>query len=165
MGHGVAQVAAQAGYNVVALESNSEALDKGDKRIEESLKKMIAKDVKKGKVTDDEGKTNFAEVMSRIVLTTDIAKAHNCDLIIEAIVENMDVKLDFYKHLADKIKSDAIFASNTSSLQVTCAFMYTTSSACGWLCMVPSIYFNHITGMANVSQRPKNFVGLHFFNP
>lgn len=52
MGHGIAQVAAQAGYDVVALESNHDALDRGDKRIEDSLKKMIAKDVKKGKITE-----------------------------------------------------------------------------------------------------------------
>jgi hypothetical protein len=52
MGHGIAQVAAQAGYDVVALESNHDALDRGDKRIEDSLKKMIAKDVKKGKMTE-----------------------------------------------------------------------------------------------------------------
>ena len=52
MGHGVAQVAAQAGYDVVALESSHEALDMGDKRIEGSLKKIIAKDVKKGKMTE-----------------------------------------------------------------------------------------------------------------
>lgn len=139
MGHGIAQVAAQAGYDVVALESNHDALDRGDKRIEDSLKKMIAKDVKKGKMTEEEGKTTFADVMSKIVLTTDIAKAHDCDLIVEAIVERMDVKEAFYKDLADKIKPDAIFASNTSSLQ--------------------------ITGMAKVSKRPSNFVGLHFFNP
>ena len=55
MGHGVVQVAAQAGYNVIGLESNNDALDRGDKRIEDSLKKMIAKDVKKGKLTEVRG--------------------------------------------------------------------------------------------------------------
>ncbi len=88
---------------------------------------------------EDEGKQYFGEVMSRITLTTDINQAHDCDLIIEAIIENMDIKLNFYRDLANKIKPDAIFASNTSSLQ--------------------------ITGMAEVSGRPQNFVGLHFFNP
>lgn len=139
MGHGVAQVTAQAGYQVLGIESNSQALTIGSQRIEQSLKKMITKDVKNKKLTENEGNQTFGEVMNRIRLTTDINDAYDCDLIIEAIIENMDVKLKFYQDIAKKIKPDAIFASNTSSLQ--------------------------ITNMALASQRPKNFVGLHFFNP
>jgi 3-hydroxyacyl-CoA dehydrogenase len=139
MGHGVAQVSAQAGYEIVGIESNSNALTVGSQRIESSLKKMIAKDLKNKKITEEEGNQTFGETMERIRFTTDIADAYDCDLIIEAIVENMDVKLKFYKDLANQIKPDAIFASNTSSLQ--------------------------ITNMALASGRPQNFVGLHFFNP
>lgn len=139
MGHGVAQVTAQSGYNVIAIENNSNSLENGNKRIEQSLKKVITKDVKNGKINENEGNQLFGEVMNKIVFTTDINQAHDCDLVIEAIIENMDIKLQFYKDLANKVKPDAIFASNTSSLQ--------------------------ITNMALASGRPKNFVGLHFFNP
>lgn len=100
---------------------------------------MISKDVKQNKLNENEGNQLFGEVMSKILFTTDINQAHDCDLIIEAIIENMDIKLKFYKDLSTKIKPDAIFASNTSSLQ--------------------------ITEMALASGRPQNFVGLHFFNP
>jgi 3-hydroxyacyl-CoA dehydrogenase len=139
MGHGVAQVTAQAGYETIGIESNSTALDIGSQRIEQSLKKMIARDVKLKKVTEEEGAQTYGEVMSRIRLSTDVKDAYDCDLVIEAIVENMDVKLKFYQDLSNKIKPSAIFASNTSSLQ--------------------------ITNMALASGRPQNFVGLHFFNP
>mmetsp|Transcript_17800 Transcript_17800/g.29750 ORF Transcript_17800/g.29750 Transcript_17800/m.29750 type:complete len:326 (+) Transcript_17800:42-1019(+) len=139
MGHGVAQVSAMAGYEVVGIESNDDALTAGVTRIHDSLGKVLGKDVKKGKMTEAEANSKKSEVLDRMVFTTSIDEAHDCDLIIEAIVERMDVKLDFYKNLADKIKPDAIFASNTSSLQ--------------------------ITQMSDVSGRPANFVGLHFFNP
>jgi 3-hydroxyacyl-CoA dehydrogenase len=139
MGHGVAQVTAQAGYEIIGIESSSSALDMGSQRIEQSLKKMIAKDVKQKKITEEEGTQTFGEVMKRIRLSTDVSDAHDCDLVIEAIVENMEVKVKFYQDLANKIKPSAIFASNTSSLQ--------------------------ITNMAIASGRPQNFVGLHFFNP
>jgi 3-hydroxyacyl-CoA dehydrogenase len=139
MGHGVAQVSAMAGYEVVGIESNDAALTAGVSRIHESLGKVLGKDVKKGKMTEAEANTKKSEVLDRMVFTTSIDDAHDCDLVIEAIVERMDVKLDFYKNLADKIKPDAIFASNTSSLQ--------------------------ITQMSDISGRPANFVGLHFFNP
>ena len=139
MGHGIAQVTAQSSYNVVAIESNSVSLELGNKRIENSLKKVITKDIKLNKVTENEGNQLFGEIMSKIHFTTDINQAYDCDLIIEAIIENMDIKLQFYSDLGTKIKPNAIFASNTSSLQ--------------------------ITSMAIASGRPKNFVGLHFFNP
>lgn len=139
MGHGVAQVSAAAGFEVLGIESNEDAMNAGVKRIDESLGKMISKDVKKGKMTKEEGDNKYEQVMGNMVFSTAIEDAHDCDLIIEAIVEKMDVKLDFYKNLSGLIKPEAIFASNTSSLQ--------------------------ITQMAIASQRPANFVGLHFFNP
>lgn len=140
MGHGVAQIAAQAGYQVLAIENNADALAVGMKRIEGSLGKVIAKDLKNGKFkSEEESKARYNEVMANIKTTTNIADAKDCDLIIEAIIENEPIKIDFYKKLGPLIKPEAVFASNTSSLP--------------------------ITAMAVASGRPKNFVGLHFFNP
>ncbi len=87
--------------------------------IDASLSKMIARDVKNNKLTADEGKLYHGTVMSRIITTTNIAEAHNCDIIIEAIIEDKQIKLDFYKHIGPLIKPSAIFASNTSSLLIT----------------------------------------------
>eukprot|EP00286_Rhodomonas_abbreviata_P007838 CAMPEP_0181332680 /NCGR_PEP_ID=MMETSP1101-20121128/25241_1 /TAXON_ID=46948 /ORGANISM="Rhodomonas abbreviata, Strain Caron Lab Isolate" /LENGTH=254 /DNA_ID=CAMNT_0023442377 /DNA_START=14 /DNA_END=775 /DNA_ORIENTATION=+ len=139
MGHGVAQVTAAAGYQVLAIESKTEALDLGMKRIEDSLLKVSARAVKNGKSTPEEAKQQFDDTISRISTTTDIADAHDCDLIIEAIIEREDIKIDFYEKLGPLIKPSCVFASNTSSLA--------------------------ITNMALASGRPDKFVGLHFFNP
>ena len=139
MGHGVAQVTAQAGFDVVAVEMQQAALDAGMKRINNSLSKVISKDVAKGKLTEEAGKAEFAKVMSRISTTTKLEDTKGCDMIIEAIVENMDLKIKFYKNLGEISSPNTIFASNTSSLQ--------------------------ITSMALASKRPDKFVGLHFFNP
>lgn len=140
MGHGIAQVSAQAGFNVIAIESNQEALDRGMKRIEGSLSKVVQKGIKKGTFKDEEeGKAHYTEVMGRVSTSLDLGAMKDCDLVIEAIIENEPIKIDFYKNLSKLIKPDAIFASNTSSLL--------------------------ITNMAVASGRPDKFVGLHFFNP
>jgi 3-hydroxybutyryl-CoA dehydrogenase len=109
MGHGVAQITAAAGYQVVAIENNDAALSVGMKRIEDSLSKVISKDVKKGIHTEAKGKETYNEIMSRIKPTTKISDAEDCDLIVEAILENMDLKLKFYKDLSTVIKPNAIF--------------------------------------------------------
>jgi 3-hydroxyacyl-CoA dehydrogenase len=142
MGHGVAQTVAQAGYEVVAVESSNQILDTGMKRINDSLQKIIAKDVAKGKYASEaQGKEAFAKVMSKIKPSVNLSDLQSCDLIVEAIAENMSLKVKFYESLADSMASspETIFASNTSSLP--------------------------ITGMALASRRPDKFVGLHFFNP
>jgi len=139
MGHGVAQVTAAAGYQVLAIETKKEALDVGMKRIEDSLSKVTARAVKTGKQTPEGAKQMFDETLGRISTTTNMADAADCDLIIEAIIEKEDIKIDFYKMLGPLIKPEAVFASNTSSLP--------------------------ITNMAIASGRPEKFVGLHFFNP
>lgn len=139
MGHGVAQVVAQAGFQVIAIESNVNALNTGMKRIEGSLGKVITKDVSKGVITEVQGKEKYNQIMSRLTGTTTLNDAHDCDLIIEAIAENMDLKLNFYKNLGSIVQPDCVFASNTSSLA--------------------------ITNMGLASGRPAKFVGLHFFNP
>ena len=116
MGHGIAQITAQAGYKVLAIEAQDAALKAGMGRIEGSLMKMLEKEASKNKIGAAEVKPKYDEIMSRISTTTSLADAKDCDLIIEAIVEKMDVKVNFYKTLGPLIKHDAIFASNTSSL-------------------------------------------------
>lgn len=141
MGHGVAQIVAQAGFDVVAVESNQQLLDAGLKRINDSLEKIIAKEVAKGKHSEAQGKDIISNVISKIKPSLALGDLGSCDLVIEAIVENMDIKLKFYEILADTLASspNTVFASNTSSLP--------------------------ITGMALASRRPEKFIGLHFFNP
>ena len=139
MGHGVAQVTSQTGYEVIAIETNKDALDTGIKRIKDSLGKVMARSLKKGEITEAQGVEKIEEVISRITPTIDMNAARDCDIIVEAIAENMDLKLDFYKKLGSIIDPKCIFASNTSSLQ--------------------------ITAMGEASARPERFAGLHFFNP
>ncbi len=131
MGSGIAQVAAQKGFTVAVREVNSELLAKGLKSIEG----FLAKGVEKGKVTrEDMGAT-----MSRLSGTTDLKALADCDVVVEAITENMDLKKETYRTLDAACKKTTIFASNTSSLSVT--------------------------EMAAATKRPERFVGLHFFNP
>ncbi|OQR95289.1 hydroxyacyl-coenzyme A dehydrogenase, mitochondrial precursor [Thraustotheca clavata] len=139
MGHGIAQTAAMAGYDVVAVDMTQKSLDAGLARIEGSLNKLHARHVKKGDWTTDKAKDEFAAVMGRIhgsVTNKDLA---DCDLVIEAIVENVDIKKVFYKELGGIVKPSGILASNTSSLS--------------------------IGDFAGSSGRPSQVVGLHFFNP
>jgi len=139
MGHGIAQVSAQAGFKVVAIETSPEFLERGMNRIDGSLDKVFARDVKKGNISADEAKAQKATVMARITKSTNIADIHDCDMVVEAIIEDMPTKLEFYKNLKQHVKPSCILGSNTSSLQ--------------------------IGAMADVSGHANNFVGLHFFNP
>ena len=139
MGHGVAQMTAAAGYDVVGVETQQDALDIGMKRIEGSLSKVAARKIKKGTLDEAGAAEEVQTVLDRIKVTTDMKDIADVDLVVEAIVENMDIKLKFYKELGNIVQPNAIFASNTSSLQ--------------------------ITAMAEASGRGQNFVGLHFFNP
>ncbi|MFN9983015.1 MAG: 3-hydroxyacyl-CoA dehydrogenase family protein, partial [bacterium] len=131
MGHGICQVAAMAGIHssIVAFEPEVRFLDKGKERIENSLKKLAAK----GKISDAD------EVLQKILFTTDSASLGDVDFVVEAVVENLDLKKDLYRTLSHVCKPECIFASNTSSLS--------------------------ITQMAENSDRPDKFVGVHFFNP
>ena len=138
MGHGVAQMAAAAGYDVVGIEMEQRVLDAGMQRINNSLQLVAKRNVKKGM---DEGvaAAQATETLGRITASTDMHALKDVDLVVEAIAENKELKLKFHKQLGGVVQPGAIFASNTSSLQ--------------------------ITGMAEASARPKQFVGLHFFNP
>jgi len=131
MGSGIAEVASKAGMTVVIREVNDDFLKKGLGRIEKSL----ARAVEKGKL-DEAGKK---AVLDNITGTTDINDLKDCDIVCEAIIENIDDKLKLYKDLDKIVKKEAIFASNTSSLS--------------------------ITEMGAVTQRADQFCGLHFFNP
>ncbi|MEM3112387.1 MAG: 3-hydroxybutyryl-CoA dehydrogenase [Candidatus Anstonellales archaeon] len=131
MGAGIAQVCAQAGYQVVMRDIEERFVSKGMEVIKENLKRMI----QKTKITQEEGEV----ILSRINGTVNLDKVAGCQLIIEAIIENRELKRSLFQELDLLCDPKVIFASNTSSLS--------------------------ITELASFSKRPKNFVGLHFFNP
>jgi 3-hydroxybutyryl-CoA dehydrogenase len=134
MGSGIAQVSAVAGYDVVVLEQEQKFLDKGFAGIEKSLAKFAEKPEKTG-ITPEKAK----EARARIKGTTNQKDLADCDMIVEAIIENVDVKKKTFAELDAIVKKDAIFASNTSSIS--------------------------ITEVAAATKRANRFVGLHFFNP
>ena len=131
MGHGIAQVSAEAGLDVVVCEVSQEALDKGLGKIE----KQLGRAVEKGKMEQADADA----VLGRIQGTLDLADFAECDLVIEAITENLEQKLELWKELDGIVRDDALFATNTSSLPVA--------------------------DQAAVTGRPGQFLGLHFFNP
>ncbi len=110
MGNGIAQVSAQAGYNVTMSDIKDEFISKGMDDIEKSLDRMVKKETLK-----EEEK---AEIMSRIKTTLDMGNAKDADLIIEAAPEVLDLKKNIFKQLDDICKEDAILATNTSSLPI-----------------------------------------------
>jgi 3-hydroxybutyryl-CoA dehydrogenase len=131
MGSGIAEVAAKSGYETVVREVNEELGRKGIARIEGSL----AKAVEKGKLSA--GDRDAAR--SRLSATTDHGALADCDIIVEAIVENLELKKETYRELDRLCKPETIFCSNTSSLT--------------------------ITEMSAATRRADRFAGLHFFNP
>ncbi len=131
MGSGIAEVAAKSGYETVVREVDDELLEKGLDRI----RKSVDRAVEKGKL--DAGDRDAA--MDRITGTTSLEDLAEADLVIEAIVEDLDAKTELFGKLDDICGDRTIFASNTSSLT--------------------------ITEMAAATDRPDRFLGLHFFNP
>jgi 3-hydroxybutyryl-CoA dehydrogenase len=131
MGAGIAQVSAAAGYSTVVKEVADEFLKKGLANIDKSLSKLL----EKGTITSEQR----AETLSRLKGTTKFEDLTDCDIVIEAVTENLQVKRDTYTALDKIVKPDAIFASNTSSLI--------------------------ITEMMTATKRVDRFIGLHFFNP
>ncbi len=131
MGHGIAQVSAEAGFDVVVSEVSQEALDKGIGKIE----KQLARAVDKGKVEQADADA----VRGRIHPTLDRAEFVDCDLVIEAVTEDLPTKIELWKELDGIVKEEAFFATNTSSLPVA--------------------------DQAAATGRPGQFLGLHFFNP
>ncbi len=130
MGSGIAQVAATAGFDVTVLEVEQKYLDQGLAGIEKSL----AKFAEKGTI-----KETPQAVRARLKGTTNKQDLADCDIVIEAVIENVDEKKKIYAALDGIVKKDAIFASNTSSIS--------------------------ITELVTSTNRPERFIGLHFFNP
>ena len=131
MGSGIAQVAAQAGYPVVVREVSPQLVEKGLKSIEKNLGRLVEKGTLSASDRD--------QVRGRLRGTTSVEDLKDCDLIMEAIIEQLPAKRELWSSLDKICPKGAIFASNTSSLS--------------------------ITEMATFTQRPERFVGLHFFNP
>jgi 3-hydroxybutyryl-CoA dehydrogenase len=131
MGHGISQICAQAGWDVVVREIDQGPLDKGLGTIE----KQLGRAVEKGKVEQSEADA----VRGRITATLDYGDLAECDLVIEAIDEDLAKKLEMWKEVDAIAKDGAFFASNTSSLSVA--------------------------EQADATKRSERFLGLHFFNP
>lgn len=131
MGAGIAQVSAQSNYPVVVSEINEELLNKGLKIID----KTLAKSVEKGKL-DEQDK---AAIQARVKSTTNVEDFADCDLIVEAVVENMDLKKKIFADLDRICPPHAVLATNTSCLSVT--------------------------EIAMATKRPDQVIGMHFFNP
>jgi 3-hydroxybutyryl-CoA dehydrogenase len=131
MGSGIAQISAQAGFQVVVHEINDDLLGRGIGRIQG----FIGKELEKEKISKEEADN----ALKRIKGTTNLEDLADCDLIIEAIIENLDEKRKLYAALDKIVKPEAIFTSNTSSIT--------------------------IIEMASATKRQTQFAGLHFFNP
>jgi len=131
MGHGIAQICAQAGWDVVVRELDQDALDRGVGKID----KQLARAVERGKLEQADADL----VRKRITPTLDYGELADCDLVIEAITEDLDRKLEMWREVDSIVKPEAFFATNTSSLPVA--------------------------DQAAVTGRPEKFLGLHFFNP
>src|SRR4029450_9523917 len=131
MGHGIAQICAQTGWEVVVREVDREQLDKGIARIE----KQLARAVEREKLSQDESDS----VRRRIAPTLDYADLAESDLVVEAIIEDLEQKLEMWREVDGIVEQDAVFATNTSSLAVV--------------------------AQAVSTGRPERFLGMHFFNP
>lgn len=132
MGHGIAQVSAMSGYNVVLRDIEQKFLDKAMEKIKWSLDKLVSKE----KISQ----TQAEQIYSRIKPVIDLKEAvKDCQIVIEAVPEIMDLKRKVYDELDKVASNDVIFASNTSTLP--------------------------ITEIANTTSRPNRVIGIHFFNP
>ena len=131
MGSGIAQAFAAKGFEVVLRDIKDQFVQGGLAKIDKALSKRVAK----GKMTEDAKK----EILSRVHGTVDIKDAADCDLVVEAAIENMEIKKSIFKELDSVCKPETILASNTSSLS--------------------------ITEVANATNRPDKVIGMHFFNP
>jgi len=131
MGGGIAQLAAQAGYQVILNDLEISFVDKALKRIDDFLNKSI----EKGKMTQDQKD----QVLSRFVKSTNLEDFNDVDLVIEAIIEDLEIKKKAFAQLDSICKPEAYLASNTSSMPITI--------------------------LANATKRPERVAGMHFFNP
>ncbi|WP_135535601.1 3-hydroxyacyl-CoA dehydrogenase family protein [Halostella pelagica] len=131
MGSGIAQVAATNGYDVVLRDIEQDLVDQGFETIDDSLARFVRKET----ITEDDAET----IRDRITGTTELSHLETCDLVIEAVVENIDVKQDVFADLDRVTDDDVCLATNTSTLS--------------------------ITSIASATDRPDRVVGIHFMNP
>ncbi|MCC6837924.1 MAG: NAD(P)-binding domain-containing protein, partial [Bacteroidia bacterium] len=131
MGAGIAQVAATAGHEVIVYDNNQAALDKAKSNLESTLKKLVEKQ----KLTEQ----TASEIFARTKYASNLQDFKNCGLIIEAIIENLDVKQKVFSELENIVSPDCILASNTSSLS--------------------------IASIASACKNSNRVIGIHFFNP
>lgn len=131
MGSGIVQAFAQKGYEVIVRDIKDELVQSGIVRINNGLSKLVSK----GKMTEE----TKEDILSRISGTIDMNLAADCDLVVEAAIENMKIKKEIFAELDKICKPETILASNTSSLS--------------------------ITEVASATNRPEKVIGMHFFNP
>ena len=131
MGAGIVQAFAQKGYEVIVRDIKDEFVERGLTGINKNLSKLVSK----GKMTEE----TKEDILSRISGTTDMNLAEDCDLVVEAAIENMKIKKEIFAELDKICKPETILASNTSSLS--------------------------ITEVASATNRPEKVIGMHFFNP
>ena len=131
MGNGITQVAAAAGFDVVMFDISAASLDKGLGVVSGSCDRLI----KKGTMNEDQKKT----LLSKIKLSSNMNELADCDFVVEAATENIELKLNIFRQLDEIVKKDAILTSNTSSIS--------------------------ITKIASVTKRPAQVAGMHFMNP
>jgi 3-hydroxybutyryl-CoA dehydrogenase len=131
MGNGIAQVAASAGHPTIVYDTNSSALEKARTNLSNSLKKLIEKE----KISSDKAQS----ILELTSYSNSIQDFKSCDLIIEAIIENIDIKQSVFKELESITSETCVLASNTSSLS--------------------------ITSIASICNNPEKVIGIHFFNP
>ena len=131
MGAGIAEVFARNGYSVVGVEQADEQLERGRAHIRHSTDRAV----KRGKLTEEEQQAIFG----RLSLSTSLADLKDCDLVVEAVVERLDVKRAIFQQLDEIVRPEAVLATNTSSLSVTEISAATSS--------------------------PGRVIGMHFFNP
>lgn len=131
MGNGITQVAAAQGLSVIMMDVSAEAVEKGLKTIQNSCDRLI----KKQTMTEDQKK----QLLSNIKTASSIQDLKDCDIVIEAATENIELKLKIFKELDQIVKKEALLVSNTSSIS--------------------------ITKIASVTSRPDKVAGMHFMNP
>lgn len=131
MGLDIAQVFAKAGFTVIVRDISEEIIGKAEARLDKTLDKLV----EKGKL-DPGGK---AAITDKLRFTTELSAAADCDLVLEAAIENLEIKKQIFAELDGLCKAETILASNTSSIS--------------------------ISAIASATKRPEKFIGMHFFNP
>lgn len=131
MGNGIAHVAAAAGLAVIINDVNKDFVEKGQRTIEKNLDRAVSK----GKMSQDEK----SEILARIKGSTDLADFKGADFVVEAIIEDLDLKNKVFRTLDEVVRPGVVLASNTSSIS--------------------------ITKLAAATKRPEKFIGMHFMNP